>query len=313
MDIKREDLLRLYYYLKLTRRLEDRVTSLYHQGKILGGAWTSNGTEAVSVGYGYALEKNDIAAPYFRDMGVFLIRGITAKRIMAQYFGKKTGVTGGKEGNVHVGDLNYGVFGFPSHLADNYPIGAGAALAFKIRGEKRVAVACTGDGGTSRGDFHEGMNIAAVRKLPIVFICNNNQYAYSTPLKLQMAIKDVAERALAYGIPSRIVDGNNVVEVYTAAKEAYEIARNGGGPAFIECKTMRMHGHSEHDSAKYVPRELLEEWKKKDPLLHMETYLMKNHISEKEELDVSIYRRRKRLKRLRRLQRRVPILNRETF
>ncbi|MBV6517933.1 MAG: pyruvate dehydrogenase [Candidatus Brocadia sp.] len=285
MDIKREDLLRLYYYLKLTRRLEDRVTSLYHQGKILGGAWTSNGTEAVSVGYGYALEKNDIAAPYFRDMGVFLIRGITAKRIMAQYFGKKTGVTGGKEGNVHVGDLNYGVFGFPSHLADNYPIGAGAALAFKIRGEKRVAVACTGDGGTSRGDFHEGMNIAAVRKLPIVFICNNNQYAYSTPLKLQMAIKDVAERALAYGIPSRIVDGNNVVEVYTAAKEAYEIARNGGGPAFIECKTMRMHGHSEHDSAKYVPRELLEEWKKKDPLLHMETYLMKNHISEKEELD----------------------------
>ncbi|BBO16638.1 thiamine pyrophosphate-dependent dehydrogenase E1 component subunit alpha [Candidatus Brocadia pituitae] len=285
MDIKREDLLRLFYYLKLTRRLEDRVTSLYHQGKILGGAWTSNGTEAVSVGYGYALEKNDIAAPYFRDMGVFLIRGITAKRIMAQYLGKKTGVTGGKEGNVHVGDLQYGVFGFPSHLADNYPVGAGAALAFKIRGEKRVVAACTGDGGTSRGDFHEGMNLAAVRKLPIVFICNNNQYAYSTPLKLQMAINNVAERALAYGMPSKIVNGNNVMEVYTAAKEAYETARNGGGPTFIECKTMRMHGHSEHDSAKYVPRELLEEWKKKDPILHMETYLMENQIAKKEELD----------------------------
>lgn len=285
MDIKREDLLRLFYYLKLTRRLEDRVTSLYHQGKILGGAWTSNGTEAVSVGYGYALEKNDIAAPYFRDMGVFLIRGITAKRIMAQYLGKKTGVTGGKEGNVHVGDLQYGVFGFPSHLADNYPVGAGAALAFKIRGEKRVVAACTGDGGTSRGDFHEGMNLASVRKLPIVFICNNNQYAYSTPLKLQMAINNVAERALAYGMPSKIVNGNNVMEVYTAAKEAYETARNGGGPTFIECKTMRMHGHSEHDSAKYVPRELLEEWKKKDPILHMETYLMENQIAKKEELD----------------------------
>ncbi|MBW7898610.1 Acetoin:2,6-dichlorophenolindophenol oxidoreductase subunit alpha [Candidatus Brocadiaceae bacterium B188] len=285
MDIKREDLLQLYYYLKLTRRLEDRATSLYHQGKILGGVWTSNGTEAVSVGYGYALEKNDIAAPYFRDMGVFLIRGITAKRIMAQYFGKKTGVTGGKEGNVHVGDLHFGVFGFPSHLTDNYPVGAGAALAFKIRGEKRVVAACTGDGGTSRGDFHEGMNIAAVRKLPIVFICNNNQYAYSTPLKLQMAIKNVAERALAYGMPSKIVDGNNVVEVYAAAKEAYEVARNGGGPTFIECKTMRMHGHSEHDSAKYVPRELLEEWKKKDPILYIETYLVGNQIAEKEELD----------------------------
>ncbi len=285
MDIKREDLLRLFYYLKLTRRLEDRVTSLYHQGKILGGAWTSNGTEAVSVGYGYALEKNDIAAPYFRDMGVFLIRGITAKRIMAQYLGKKTGVTGGKEGNVHVGDLQYGVFGFPSHLADNYPVGAGAALAFKIRGEKRVVAACTGDGGTSRGDFHEGMNLASVRKLPIVFVCNNNQYAYSTPLKLQMAINNVAERALAYGMPSKIVNGNNVMEVYTAAKEAYETARNGGGPTFIECKTMRMHGHSEHDSAKYVPRELLEEWKKKDPILHMETYLMESQIAKKEELD----------------------------
>lgn len=285
MDIKREDLLQLYYYLKLTRRLEDRFTSLYHQGKILGGAWTSNGTEAVSVGYGYALERDDIAAPYFRDMGVFLVRGITPKRLMAQYLGRKTGVTGGKEGNVHVGDLNFGVFAFPSHLADNYPIGTGAALAFKIRGEKKVAAACTGDGGTSRGDFHEGMNFAAVRKLPIVFICNNNQYAYSTPLQLQMAIKNIADRALAYNIPSKIVDGNNVVAVYTAAKEAYEIARNGGGPTFIECKTMRMHGHSEHDSAKYVPRELLEEWKKKDPILHMENYLLENTISKREELE----------------------------
>ncbi len=285
MEIKKDDLLQMYYYLKLTRRLEDRVTSLYHQGKIMGGAWTSNGTEAVSVGYGYALEKDDIAAPYFRDMGVFLIRGISAKRIIAQYFGKKTGVTGGKEGNVHIGDMKYGVVGFPSHLADNYPVGAGVALAFKIRGEKKVVAACTGDGGTSRGDFHEGMNFASVRKLPIVFFCNNNQYAYSTPLRLQMNIKDVAERAAAYGMPGKIVDGNNVVEVYMAAKEAYEVARNGGGPTFIECKTMRMHGHSEHDSAKYVPRELLEEWKKKDPITNMERYLTEKNIAGKEELD----------------------------
>jgi pyruvate dehydrogenase E1 component alpha subunit len=277
----------LYYYLKLTRHLEERITSLYRQGKIVGGAWTSNGTEAISVGYSYALEKDDVAAPYFRDMGVFLVRGITPRRIMAQYLGRKTGVTGGKEGNVHIGDINFGCFGFPSHLADNYPVAAGAALAFKIRGEKRVAAASTGDGGTSRGDFHEALNFASVLKLPVVFLCNNNQYAYSTPLKKQMAIKDVAERSLAYAIPSEIVDGNDVVAVYKVAKEVYKKARAGEGPTFIECKTMRMHGHSEHDAAKYVPRELLEEWKKKDPVLKMENYLLENnHASENELKDI---------------------------
>ncbi len=287
MNVDRNTLHQLYYYLKLTRHLEERVTSLYRQGKIVGGAWTSNGTEAISVGYSYALEKDDIAAPYFRDMGVFLVRGITPRRIMAQYLAKKTGVTGGKEGNVHIGDINFGVCGFPSHLADNYPVAAGAALAFKIRGEARIAAATTGDGGTSRGDFHEALNLASVLKLPVVFLCNNNQYAYSTTHNNQMAIKDVAERALAYAMPSEIVDGNNVVEVYSVAKKAYERARAGEGPTFIECKTMRMHGHSEHDAAKYVPKELLEEWKKKDPILKMEKFLLENnHASEDELKDV---------------------------
>ncbi len=287
MDVDRDTLHQLYYYLKLTRHLEERITSLYRQGKIVGGAWTSNGTEAVSVGYSYALEKNDVTAPYFRDMGVFLIRGITPRRIVAQYLGRKTGVTGGKEGNVHIGDINFGSFGFPSHLTDNYPVATGAALAFKIRGEKRVAAASTGDGGTSRGDFHEALNFASVLKLPVVFFCNNNQYAYSTPLEKQMAIKDVAERSLAYAMPSEIVDGNDVVAVYKVAKEAYKKARAGEGPTFIECKTMRMHGHSEHDAAKYVPKELLEEWKKKDPILKMENYLLENnHASENELRDI---------------------------
>lgn len=287
MNVDHNTLHQLYYYLKLTRHLEERVTSLYRQGKIVGGAWTSNGTEAISVGYSYALEKDDIAAPYFRDMGVFLVRGITPRRIMAQYLAKKTGVTGGKEGNVHIGDINFGVFGFPSHLADNYPVAAGAALAFKIRGEARIAATTTGDGGTSRGDFHEALNLASVLKLPVVFLCNNNQYAYSTTHNNQMAIKDVAERALAYAMPSEIVDGNNVVEVYSVAKKAYERARAGEGPTFIECKTMRMHGHSEHDAAKYVPKELLEEWKKKDPILKMEKFLLENnHASEDELKDV---------------------------
>ncbi len=285
MNITTKDLLQLYYYLKLTRHLEGRVTTLYRQGKILGGAWTSYGTEAVSVGYSCALEKDDVIAPYFRDMGAYLVRGITPRRIMAHYLGKKTGVTGGKEGNVHVGDIKLGVFGYPSHLADNFPVAVGAALAFKLRGEKRVAAAATGDGGTSRGDFHEALNMASVWKVPVVFFCNNNKYAYSTPLSRQMAIKDVAERSLAYAIPSEIVDGNDVVAVYTAAKKAYAKAREGGGPTFIECKTMRMHGHSEHDSAKYVPMELLEEWKKKDPILNMEKYLLNNKIANQSELD----------------------------
>ena len=284
MDIEKEDLLRLYYFLKLTRGLEDRITAMYRQGRILGGVWTSNGMEAISVGYACALEKNDIIAPYFRDMGAFLVKGITPRRIMAQYLGKKTGVTGGKEGNVHVGDINLGVLGYPSHLADNYPVAVGVALSFKIRGEQRVVAACTGDGGTSRGDFHEALNMASVWKVPVVFFCNNNQYAYSTPVKLQMAIKNVAERALAYAIPSEIVDGNDVVAVYQAARNAYERARLGEGPSFIECKTMRMHGHSEHDAAKYVPRELIDEWKKKDPIMKMERYLVSNNIAKEEKL-----------------------------
>src|SRR3990167_3087435 len=284
MDIDRDTLQQLYYYLKLTRHLEERVTSLYRQGKVVGGVWTSNGTEAVSVGFSYALEKDGITAPYFRDMGAFLVRGITPRRIMAQYFGKKTGVSGGKEGNVHIGDINFGVCGFPSHLADNYPVAAGAALAFKIRGEKRIAAACTGDGGTSRGDFHEALNLTSVLKLPVVFFCNNNQYAYSIPHEKEMAIKDVAERALAYGMASEIVDGNDVVAVYLVSKKAYEKARAGGGPTFIECKTMRMHGHSEHDAAKYVPRELLEEWKNNDPIINMEKYLTSNKVATPEEM-----------------------------
>jgi pyruvate dehydrogenase E1 component alpha subunit len=142
-----------------------------------------------------------------------------------------------------------------------------------MRGESRVVVTNTGDGGTSRGDFHEALNFAAVRALPVVFFCNNNQYAYSTPLKLQMPIKDVVERAKAYAMPGEIVDGNDVAAVYLAAKRAIARARAGQGPTFIECKTMRMHGHSEHDSAKYVPRELLEAWKHKDPILRAEQLL----------------------------------------
>lgn len=272
-EIKRDDLLRMYHYLRLTRSLEDRITALYRQGRIVGGVYTSHGMEAIAVGYASALERDDVIAPFHRDMGAFLIRGFTTGEILAQYLGKRTGPSKGKDGNVHMGDLKRGVFGFVSHLADNLPVAAGAALAFRIRGESRVVFTGTGDGGTSRGDFHEAMNFAAVRRLPIVFFCNNNQYAYSTPQRLQMAIRDVADRAKAYGMPGEIVDGNDVAAVYLAAKRGIARARAGEGPMFLEFKTMRMHGHSEHDPAKYVPRELLEEWKKKDPILKAEQLL----------------------------------------
>lgn len=272
-EIKRDDLFQMYDYLRLTRALEERITALYRQGRIMGGVYTSYGMEAIAVGYASALERDDIIAPFHRDMGAFLIRGFTPGEVLAQYLGKRTGPTKGKDGNVHMGDLKRGVFGFVSHLADNLPVATGAALAFKIRGESRVVFAGTGDGGTSRGDFHEAMNLASVRKLPIVFFCNNNQYAYSTPLSLQMAIPNVVDRAKAYGMPGEIVDGNDVAEVYLAAKQAIAKARAGEGPTFLEFKTMRMHGHSEHDPAKYVPRELLEEWTKKDPILKAEQQL----------------------------------------
>lgn len=272
--IKRADLLQMYYYLRLTRALEDRITALYRQGRIVGGVYTSHGMEAIAVGYASALERDDVIAPFHRDMGAFLIRGFSPGEIIAQYLGKRTGPTKGKDGNVHMGDLKRGVIGFVSHLADNMPVATGLALAFKIRGESRVAFAGTGDGGSSRGDFHEAMNFAAVRKLPVVFFCNNNQYAYSTPMRLQMAITDVVDRAKAYGMPGHIVDGNDVAAVYLASKRAIAQARAGGGPTFLEFKTMRMHGHSEHDPAKYVQRELLEEWKKKDPILKAERWLI---------------------------------------
>jgi pyruvate dehydrogenase E1 component alpha subunit len=279
-ELTRTDLLHLYYYLQLTRTLENRITALYRQGRIVGGVYTSHGMEAIAVGYAFALESQDVIAPYHRDMGAFLIRGITPGEVIAQYLGKRTGPTKGKDGNVHIGDLKRGVIGFVSHLADNLPVATGAALAFQIRGEPRVVVTNTGDGGTSRGDFHEAMNFAAVRKLPVVFFCNNNQYAYSTPLRDQMAVQHVAERAKGYGMPAEILDGNDVAAVYVAARRATQKARSGGGPTFLECKTMRMHGHSEHDPATYVPRALLDEWKIKDPILTAEQMLKALHYAD---------------------------------
>jgi pyruvate dehydrogenase E1 component alpha subunit len=272
-DLSRDQLLDIYYYLRLTRSLEERIGILYRQGKIFGGVYLCTGQEAVSVGAAYALEAGDIIVPSHRDMGAHLLRGIQPREVLAQYLGRVGGPSRGRDGNVHFGDVHRGDVAFISPMADGIPVAAGVGLALKRQGRGRVAMTWFGDGAASRGDFHEGINLAAVLQVPVVFVCNNNQFAYSTPLARQSRVRDIAVRAPGYGIPGVIVDGNDVVAVYRAARDAVAQARRGEGPILIECKTMRMRGHSEHDDAAYVPRELLEEWRAKDPIQRFEAKL----------------------------------------
>jgi pyruvate dehydrogenase E1 component alpha subunit len=273
--IDNETKVKMLHYMRLTRTIEDRIErKLYRQGRIVGGVYVGLGQEAISIGTAIHMEDDDVVAPSHRDMGVFLMRGITPRRIIAQYMGKKTGLTGGKDGNMHMGDMNHNVIAFVSHLADNVPVAAGVALSFKLRGEERVSLCYHGEGATSRGDWHEGINLASVHTLPVVYFVNNNAYAYSTPQNLQMAIEDVADRAAGYGIAGEVVDGNDVIAVYHAAKRAIDRARAGEGPSIVEFKTFRMTGHSAHDDAGYVPPELFEEWKRKDPITRYEKALI---------------------------------------
>jgi TPP-dependent pyruvate/acetoin dehydrogenase alpha subunit len=268
-------LLDMLYYMKLTRELEFRIErKLYRQGKIVGGVYVGRGQEAIAVGSCIDLRQDDVVCPSHRDMGAYLIRGMTLRTILAQYMARKTGATKGKDGNMHMGDLSKGLIAFVSMLGDNVPVAAGIGLSFKMRGQDRVALCFFGDGATSRGDWHEGVNMASVYKVPVVFICNNNQYAYSTPLERQMAVENVADRAEAYGMPGEIVDGNDIVAVWDAATRAIERARAGEGPTLIECKTFRMTGHSAHDDAGYVPPELFQFWEDRDPINRFQRLLI---------------------------------------
>src|SRR6266536_1050210 len=244
--LDREDLLGVYRSLVLTRGIEERGHILYRQGKIPGSFYTGRGNEAASVGVATAMGPDDVGTPLHRDMGV------------------------------HMADSNLGLIAMVSHLPAMLPVGVGCALAFRIREEKRVAVAWFGEGASARGDAHEGMNFAGVRKLPVVFICDNNQWAYSTPTHLGYATEHVADRAQAYGFDGIVVDGTDVLAVYREAKRAIEKARGGGGPTLVECVTLRMEGHAVHDDAFYVPREMLEEWAKADPIERFRTWLREN-------------------------------------
>ncbi len=284
-ELTPEQKLDVYYWMVLTRTFDEEMLAYWKQGKGVGGTFSERGHEAISVGSGYALERDDVVAPMHRDLGCYLVRGMSPRRIFANLLGKETGVTRGRDANLHgMGDLSLGIIGFVSHLPLSLPVTVGVGVSFLYRNEPRVAMTYSGDGATSTGGWHEALNLAAVYNAPVVFIVENNQYAYSTPLHQQMKIKDIADRAAGYGIPGVIVDGNDVEAVYSTAKEAVERARSGGGPTLIEAKTMRMLGHAIHDGAEYVPRELLAEWEAKDPVRRFAARLLDAGIATEKEL-----------------------------
>ena len=288
--LSRERQLELYRFLKLNRLVEDRLTNLYRQGKVVGGLYGSRGQEAVSVGTAYALGPADIVAPLIRNLGVMLVRGVSPREVFTQYMARGTSPTGGKDCNLHFGDLKRGLISPISMLGALVPVMAGVGLAAKLQHRSYVAMTYIGDGGTSTGDFHEGMNVAAVLGVPLVVVAEHNGYAYSTPTARQMKIKDLAQRAAAYGIPARTVDGNDVLAVYEAARAMIETARAGGGPQLLEVKTFRMKGHAEHDDASYVPKELVEQWRAKDPIDRFERHLLAGELATQDDLDAIVGR-----------------------
>ena len=267
--------LQLYYWIKLIRAFEERVSRLHRQNKIVGGVYSGAGQEAIVTGICAPLQPGDFVAPLHRDMGVFIVRGVDLGRLMAQLMGKENGLSRGKDSFLHGGDMEHLIFGSTSMLGSSLPVAVGAALKFQIKKEKQVAVAFFGEGASSRGDVHEAMNFAGVRKLPVIFVCENNRYAYSTPLEKQMAIEDVADRAAAYGFKGHVVSGNDLLAVVQLSEKVIKRVREGGGPALIECKTYRYRGHSEHDAALYRDKEELLEWQSRDPIPRYELYLEK--------------------------------------
>ena len=275
-------LLRIFETMVMTRAVEDRMVSMYRSGDLLGSLYTGHWHEAISVGTASALRQDDFLAPIHRDLGAHLWRGMDPAQVMASFMGKATSPTGGRDGTLHYGRLDLNIYNLPSHIPDNYPVALGFAFAFQYRDQDGVSLAYCGDGSTSEGNFHESLNIAAAMKLPAIFIVENNQYAYSTPVRMQSAVKEYAVKAQAYGMPGVTVDGTDVLAVYDATSEAVARARAGEGPSLIEGVTMRMHGHAEHDPADYVPREMLEEWQKRDPVTLFENVLLEHGIIDEE-------------------------------
>jgi pyruvate dehydrogenase E1 component alpha subunit len=270
--LDRTDRTELLRYMLLMRGIEDRTMTLYRQGKVPGSFYDGYGQEAVSTGAAFAMGPRDGLCVLHRDLAAHLVRGVTPARILGQYMARAGGVTGGRDANVHFGDPGLGCVGMVSMLPDMMLVATGMAMAYRLRDEPRCALTWLGDGATSRGDFHEAMNWAGVQRLPVIFVLENNQYAFSTPIRLQYAV-DPVERARAYGFPGVVVDGNDVEAVFEATRRARERALAGEGPTLIEAMTMRMHGHAAHDDMRYVPPELVDHWRARDPILTQERRL----------------------------------------
>jgi pyruvate dehydrogenase E1 component alpha subunit len=268
-----EQLLEMFYWLKLIRTFDERLSILVRQGQVRSGVYTGIGQEAIIVGTCFGLRKEDFVCPLHRDLGLFLMKGVDARTMMSQMFGKTTGLSKGRDSALHSGVTELGIFGNTSMLGANLPVAAGLALTFKMEKTDNVVVAYFGEGASNTGDFHEALNFAGVHRLPILFVCENNQYAYSVPVEKSMAIDDVADRAESYGFDGVSINGNDVLAVYQTTQGALARAREGDGPTLIECKTYRWHGHSEHDKAFYRTDEELAMWKSRDPIPTFTTYL----------------------------------------
>src|SRR5256886_443268 len=273
-----DQLMEMFYWLKLIRAFDMRLSTLVKQGRVRSGVYTGIGQEAIIVGTCFGLRREDYICPLHRDLGAFLMKGVDARTMMSQMFAKDTTLSKGRDSALHSGVPELGIFGNTSMLGANLPVAAGLAFTFKMERADNVVVAYFGEGASNVGDFHEGLNFAGVQRLPVIFVCENNQYAYSVPVEKSMAIDDVADRAHSYGFDGVVINGNDVLAVYQATQGALARARGGDGPTLIECKTYRWHGHSEHDKAFYRSDEELAMWKSRDPIPTFTTYLQARHV-----------------------------------
>ena len=273
--LTKKQCIEIYRWMLLNRKMEAALENLYKQGKVVGGVYFGLGQEACSCASAYALRKEDWLGPMIRNQGATLVRGFSPRDLMMQYMAKAGSPTGGRDASSHFGDIkDRNVVSPISTLGDLLPVLAGVALGARLQGRNIAVMTYIGDGGQSTGVTYEGLNFAAVQDLGLVLIVENNLWAYSTPTSVQFRVKDLAERAIAYGIPGVIVDGTDACQVYDAAHEACERARRGQGPTLVEAKMMRMKGHAIHDAADYVPKPLFEYWRKRDPITRFENFLL---------------------------------------
>src|SRR3989442_3771717 len=259
MRLERAELLQIYYFMRLTRAMEDRIRTLFLQGRIAGGVYTAQGHEAISVGAAMTLRDGDFIVPLHRDLGMHFVRGSSPRAVMCQWLARGNSPTLGRDGQVHIGDMHHGIVPPISMLGESLPVACGVALTMKVRQHTTIVLAACGDGATNTGPFHEALNFASVQKLPVVFVVENNGYAYSTPTYKQFVLENLSERALAYGMPGETVDGNDVLAVFEAVERAAAHARSGKSPALVECKTLPVRGQSEAHKAAYMPQGLRDE------------------------------------------------------